>query len=414
MKSVLMSHPHGNANVRETALALAEGDVLREFWTGIAWNPDSLVGRHLPEAASRQLNRRAFPKPVRPLIRAHPWRELARLTSRSLHLGGLAESSFLSPNACHEALDRKVAGVLRKRARDFDTVYAYDHCALDTFKAATRCGLRKIYDLPIGYWRALKALMSEEIANWPEWHGSSTWNFDPKTYDRKDAEIALADRIIVASSFTQQTLLDHGVPRGQIVVVPYGSPPPAFVPDSDLDRSTGPLRVLYVGSLDLRKGMPYFFGAVAQLEGRLDVTVIGRGAAMPAPLVDALRRCRWIESLPHDETIAWMRRCDVLVLPTLFEGFGLVVTEAMSQGCAVITTPNTCGTDVITDGSDGFIVPIRSTDAIVAALDRLDRDRDTLRRVRSAALERMRKQTWKDFRQRVRLASQCTPVPSTA
>jgi glycosyltransferase involved in cell wall biosynthesis len=100
-----------------------------------------------------------------------------------------------------------------------------------------------------------------------------------------------------------------------------------------------------------------------------------------------------------------MSRHDVLVLPSLHEGFGLVMTEAMGQGLVVITTPHTAGPDLITDGVDGFLVPIRSAAAIEERLALLLRDRDRLRAMQEEAREKALARTWENYRQHlVRLA----------
>ena len=90
--------------------------------------------------------------------------------------------------------------------------------------------------------------------------------------------------------------------------------------------------------------------------------------------------------------------------PSLFEGFGLVITEAMSQGMVVITTPHTAGPDVINDGLDGFIVPIRDASAITERLDRLRHDRDLLAHMGAQALNAARRREWKSFRHDLRQA----------
>ncbi len=93
-----------------------------------------------------------------------------------------------------------------------------------------------------------------------------------------------------------------------------------------------------------------------------------------------------------------MRAHDVLVFPSLFEGFGLVVTEALSQGTPVITTPHTCGPDVLTDGEDGFIVPIRDAQAIAEKLELLHRDRERLAAMSIAARKKAETLTWESYR----------------
>jgi glycosyltransferase involved in cell wall biosynthesis len=88
---------------------------------------------------------------------------------------------------------------------------------------------------------------------------------------------------------------------------------------------------------------------------------------------------------------------DVMVFPSLFEGFGLVILEAMSQGLPVITTPHTAGPDLIEDGKDGFIVPIRSAESIARRLDQLASDPALLAAMSDAARETAASLAWRRY-----------------
>jgi alpha-maltose-1-phosphate synthase len=88
----------------------------------------------------------------------------------------------------------------------------------------------------------------------------------------------------------------------------------------------------------------------------------------------------------------------VLVLPSLFEGFGLVILEAMAQGTPVIATEHTAGPDIIKDGVDGFVVPLRSAETIAEKLDLLARDREGLIAMKSAAQRRAGSFQWESYR----------------
>ena len=112
----------------------------------------------------------------------------------------------------------------------------------------------------------------------------------------------------------------------------------------------------------------------------------------------ALSENNWILSAPPSRVLELMREHDVLVLPSLFEGFGLVISEAMSQGTVVIATPHTAAADLMTDGEDGFVVPIRSADAITAALTALAEDRDLLLSMSKAAQAKANAVTWESYR----------------
>lgn len=401
----ILSHPTGNQNVRHTALALQEAGRLAELWTCLAFDPHSLASRLLPSAVRSEAARRAFPDALRPLIHTHAWRELARLGSRRLGWSGPSahETGWCSVDAVYRALDRRVARRLARQPT-VSAVYAYEDGAAATFASAKRLGRRRVYDLPIGYWRAFDEICRVEQDAEPAWAATlvGTRDSDQKRA-RKDEELADAELIVVASRFTAATLAHYPGPLAPIRVVPYGAPTPDERPRAWSAGGT-PLRVLYVGSLSQRKGLSYLFKAVAALGAGVRLTVVGsRVAACPA-LDQALANHRHVSSLPHAEILALMRDHDVLVFPSLFEGFGLVITEAMSQGLVVITTPHTAGPDLISDGQDGFIVPIRDADAISERLERLRADRQLLAHMGTMALASARRRGWDSFRSDLRQA----------
>jgi glycosyltransferase involved in cell wall biosynthesis len=131
-----------------------------------------------------------------------------------------------------------------------------------------------------------------------------------------------------------------------------------------------PLRLLFVGGLSQRKGIADLFTAVNKLESKVSLTVIGNKPAEDCPALNQeLARHRWIPSLPHERILEEMRAHDVFVFPSLFEGFGLVITEAMSQGTPVVTTERTAGPDLITHGENGWLVKAGSTEALGQQLE---------------------------------------------
>jgi glycosyltransferase involved in cell wall biosynthesis len=102
-----------------------------------------------------------------------------------------------------------------------------------------------------------------------------------------------------------------------------------------------------------------------------------------------------------------MRAADVLIFPSLFEGFGMVLTEALSQGLPSITTLHSAGPDILSEGIDGFIVPIRSSTAIQEKLELLLSDPQRLPAMKRAALEKARNMTWQLYRQRLQETLGC-------
>ena len=395
---VILSHPTGNNNVREAAVALAESEQLQEFHTCIAACVNNVFQKLGCIPGLSEINRRACPDSLFPYLQIHPWREICRLAAGRLGFNFLTkhESGFFSIDAIYKSFDKSVAKCVRKRKPS--AVYCYEDGALETFRTAKKNGSKCIYDLPIGYWRAGRKIMEEEAELRPEWAPTMLGLQDSKEkLDLKEEELKIADQIIVASSFTRKTLEDCPFPLAPVSIIPYGC---GSISTSAVKKSKdGPLRALFVGGLSQRKGIADLFEAVDSLQGQVALTLIGRKTISDCPVLNnALRAHNWIPSLPHEGILRAMRNHDVLVFPSLFEGFGLVVTEALSQGLPVITTAHTCGPDVITDGLDGFIVPIRSSEAISEKLEKLCNDRFLLSEMSVMALKKANERAWSFYR----------------
>ena len=400
---LLLSHPSGNTFFRAAARAFYSAGWLQELDSCICWEPDSALAKLLPAALAVQCGRRSFSDVPLALQHSYPWRELGRLLSDGLSLPWLHRHELgpFSIDAVYRSLDRHVAERLPSLA-GLQAVYAYEDGALNTFQAAKRLGLRRIYDLPIGYWRAARLIFQEESELNPQWACTLTGlNDSAAKLARKDQELQLADLVVVPSQFVRSTLLEHDFVSAPIAVVPFGSPPSLAVPPNSL--SLGPLRALYVGSLGQRKGLSYALDAVRSLGSQVTLTLIGRVSSPDCkPLIEALDRHKWIETLPHHQILEQMRLHDVLLFPTLFDGFGLVITEAFSQGLPVITTLNSGAPDCIRDGVEGFIVPIRSSQAIAERLQLLANNRDQLAGMRQACLSRAAELSWSVYEQGLR------------
>jgi alpha-maltose-1-phosphate synthase len=398
---ILLSHPTGNANVRASARAFHSAGWLQELNSCICWDPSSLLARLLPARWADQLHKRYFEGIPQRLQNSHPWRELARLASPGPPLLHRHEYGPLSIDAVYRSFDKHVASRLTGLA-GLQAVYAYEDGALSTFQAAESLGLRRFYDLPIAYWRAGHEIFEEERELKPEWACTLTGlKNSAEKLVRKDHELQLAEVVVVPSQFVRSSLVSHGICSAPISVVPFGSPPPLAKPPPH--HSSGPLRVLYVGSLGQRKGLAYLLESISHLGAAVELTLIGKQVSPHCrPLLAALERHRWLSSLSRGEVLMEMRRHDVLVLPSLFEGYALVISEAISQGLPVIATYNSGASESIRDGVEGWIVPIRSSIAISERLNHLVYDRDSLIPIRQNCLTRAAELSWASYEQGLR------------
>lgn len=401
---VIVSHPTGNANVRNVLRAFAEAQLLAAYQTTVATFPSGFWHEISTLPGLGEIRRRTYESSLRPMVRTAPIRELTRLAAVRIGLGWLVrkEGGALSIDRVYEVVDRKTAAIAH--STDVRAVYCYEDGAFHTFRAAKALGKKCVYDLPIGYWRGAREILTEEAERRPEWRTTMGGLDDSETkLRRKDDELRLADRILVASTFTKQTLARCPFPIAPVTVIPYGADDASVsTPHQAPNRRRQRLKVLFVGGLSQRKGIADLFDAVEILSPHVELTVVGRKPAQAcATLESVLKKHRWIESLPREIILAEMRAHDVLVFPSLFEGFGLVVTEALSQGLPVITTSHTCGPDVLTEGEDGFIVPIRDPQSIAEKLELLHRDRERLAAMSVAARKKAETLTWESYRQGV-------------
>ena len=398
---VIFSHPTGNFNAASVVNALYDADLLAAYYTCVVWRAESPWAKLVPGSVRSVLERRMKAHVPTALTYTRPLREIVRnllIRGGKKHLIA-SEDSPLSIDAVYRDLDQYVARSL-SRFPEARAVYAYDDGALHQFREARKRGIRCVYDLPIGYWRANKQLSVEEAQLQPAWKDTLNVLLDSdEKCARKDEEIELADTVIVPSRFVEDTLAMFPGGKKKIVINPFGVPSTIAPARTGTDPNQ-PLRVLYVGSLTQRKGISYLFEAADLAGSAVQLTVIGRKVGNSTILNSYCEKYRWIPSLSHSAVLEEMQRNDVFVFPSLFEGFGLVVGEAFSQGLPVISSPNPGGIEVIRDGIDGFVVPFRDAEAIAARLLQLHANRDLQLQMSNAARERASQLTWGAYEER--------------
>jgi len=249
-------------------------------------------------------------------------------------------------------------------------VLAFNTNALETFRMLKRAGLPCILDQSIARHRWANQAVQEERDAFPEW--GESWSASEPCMDQEDEELALADLVLCGSRFCASTVAGAGVPEGRIGVAEYGTDTNVFSPSPD-PRPDAPIRLLFVGTLTLRKGIHYLLEAVKRLE-RLGVhlTVVGsRSVRLEAfePYSGMLDR---LSFHLHDRMPDLYRAHDIYVFPSLVEGSSLSIYEALASGLPVITTPN--AGSIVRDRVEGLIIPPRDVDALAGAIETLVRD----------------------------------------
>jgi glycosyltransferase involved in cell wall biosynthesis len=195
---------------------------------------------------------------------------------------------------------------------------------------------------------------------------------------REVREYALADSIHVLSGFALQSFVDAGLPADKLACLPLGVDLSRFrVAPEVLDRrrqrveSGQPLRVLSVGTFSCQKGAWDWARTVERLAGsRFEFRFVGAVAPDARHLAREIDgRAEFRRKVPQADLPAEYEWGDVFVLPTLQDGFAAVLTQALAAGLPLVTTPCCAGPDLIREGRNGWVVPVRDPEALAGRLD---------------------------------------------
>ena len=254
-----------------------------------------------------------------------------------------------------------------------DAVYAFCSAALELFEHAAGLARRPklVLEQAMAPRRLLRRLMTDEGGRWPDWvMGSGDGEDDDVLLAREEAEWALADAIICPSQFVVDELAKCGVATEKCHLVPYGVELPPDPRSKPRRREDGRVRLLFAGSIGVRKGVPYLLDALDRSSNsQVDIRLVG-----PRPLgvkSSALERgnVEVVGPVPRSAMPAYYDWADALILPSLCEGSATVTYEALVRGCPVVCTPNS-GAPVV-HGYNGLVIDAQSSDAIMEALSQL-------------------------------------------
>jgi glycosyltransferase involved in cell wall biosynthesis len=191
-------------------------------------------------------------------------------------------------------------------------------------------------------------------------------------------EFAMCDRFIVASEFVKRTFVEKGHAAERIDVLPYGVDVSRFTPRTGDAAGPKAFRVICVAGINIRKGIVDLLEAWRRFSPpNGELLLIGQvSPEMSGVLRQYAGTFTHIPFVPNHALNQYFTESSVFVLPSLEDGFGLVCGEAMASGLPVITTTNTGAAELIEEGINGYIVPIRSPDAIAGKLETLYTDRE--------------------------------------
>lgn len=227
-----------------------------------------------------------------------------------------------------------------------------------------------------------KLLLEEE-----ERTGTKQDKPNPWILAREEREYALAELIVVLSSFSYKTFIEEGMNADKVKVLLSATRLDAFLPKAEIIEQrcerllqNNPLRVLYVGTFCYRKGMWDIAKVIKELGNRrFEFRFVGPIAKEARRLASELKPyATFIHKQPQHDLPGFYAWGDVFLLPTIEDGFQAVLNQASAACLPIITTPNGAGYDLIKEDVNGWIVPIRKPEAIIDRLLWCDNHRKEL------------------------------------
>ena len=391
----------GARDAYQLALGLEEAGLLRALVTDFFWSPEGNWGKFVRRFLSAGMQKKLMVRSIRGL-------RIDSIVSRVWSGAGglLLDKAAIIPFGIRRWLTRRsdatlgrVAGQLARR--DGTYLVSYSYYGFDGFKALGRGDvLFQMHPHPA----SMRRLFREEIERHPESAASLNleWELALPEDDFRHLveETRMARAFLVASSFTRETLIEHGADPSSIRVIPYGVDLKRFYPKvksaSDLKS---PLRLLFVGRINQRKGLRYLLEALETLTpGSVELTICGHVLGSFDGLIGRSFPIVIRPSVSGEDLVSAYQEADLFVLPSIAEGFGQVLLEALASGLPILATTRTAAPDLIEDGVQGFVVKPQRSDLLAERILWSIQHRQVLKAMGALARIQAETFTWQRFR----------------
>jgi glycosyltransferase involved in cell wall biosynthesis len=282
-------------------------------------------------------------------------------------------------------------------ASEIDIIHCWSVGALQTLKTAARLGIPTALERCNAHTRFAYEVVAKECRNLgvalPPDHEHA---FDAAQLQREEREYRLASGLLCPSDFVVKTFLDQDYPKEKLVRHIYGFDEKVFFPGDRTPSNTSGLTMISVGVCAVRKGLHYALEAWVQSPASRDGTFLIAGEFLPAyrQKLSPLLAHPSVKVLGHRNDVPELvRQSDILILPSIEEGFGLVCTEAMASGCVPLVS-EAC-TDLCRHMDNALVHRVGDIKSIAEHITLLDENRALLRRLRASGLRLAPQITWK-------------------
>jgi glycosyltransferase involved in cell wall biosynthesis len=284
-----------------------------------------------------------------------------------------------------------------RMAGQIDIIHTWPIGALRTLKTARRLGIPTVLERCNAHTRFAYTVVREECERigvpLPPNH-EHAWN--ERLLRKEEEEYRLCDRLLCPSEFVVKTFLEQGFGREKLARHIYGYDEMVFHPNGRPRDDGRGLTMISVGVCAVRKGLHFALEAWLQSPASRRGAFLIAGGFLPAyeaKLAPMLAHPS-VKVLGHRNDVPeLLRQSDVLVLPSIEEGFGLVCTEAMASGCVPLVS-EAC-TDLCRHMENALVHPVGDVASLAKHITLLEEDRSLLEKLRASGLRLAPEITWK-------------------
>jgi len=255
--------------------------------------------------------------------------------------------------------------------------YLFTQVALETLQWARRVGVPTVIDNPNGHIRNFREVNERECERWfgKRYHGHPT----SAMMDRVEEEYNLADRIRVYAPWGKASMAAYGVPADKLHILRQTVNLDRFRPATTRPAIDGPLRVCYVGSLDLRKGFVYLLRAIRSVGPKhIHLRIVGATGDRDCARLLATETAGLNVEVGPGDPIPVYQQSELLAIPTLEDGLPFVLVEGLACGLPVLVTEEAGAAECVRPGHSGWVVPAARIDVLAEALEQALASRNRL------------------------------------
>ena len=284
-----------------------------------------------------------------------------------------------------------------KKLVDADIFVSWSGYALEPFEEAKKRGMINILERGSVHIIEQNNLLKDEY----EKIGIHYNEINKKMIERELMEYDKAEYIFIPSTFAKKSFIKHGIPEERLIQIPYGVYLNKFY---CTEKKRNDKFIITQVGCSIQKGTHYLIQAFQELKLKnSELYLVGH---MPKELYPFLNKynsnnIKIFGNIDIGKLIKIYSKSSVFVLPSIQDGFGMVILEAMACGLPVICTENTAGGDIVENGKEGFVIQAGDIDLLKEKLLYFYDNRELLRIFGTSAKQKAKQFTWDIYGEKI-------------